>query len=407
MKLVQVKISELFGSEVLARNVFWKQQLFIARGSILTKKMISLLKLTNETSYCYEFNVAEEIKAVSTFFVISMQEQPTSLSENEASVNVDLDAFSFLFLRYEGFHIDRKLKLGLLFQDTLNDKYCVVPLLNTYLKEKISMKTFRLLPFIEILDKYADQFFVLFSDGSLPTAEKPDVLAPLFPSNHVLQSGQTFILRVNSRLTIDSYIYCHVDKPIDLIIELTDFIFNLAEETIENYFMELKSEWFTRLFIPIYEILYMIKKQKKVEERLVISNEKRFKVILLKAIIRLRLHTKNKQSVLIITDNNTINPLEVLLLEGVLYTKGLNSIIKSSEINYVDLQRLVDYGGFSRIFLLGKNDYPLIVTTNKVRFYSLKETELQNILFKLASEYPQQMDIIQELEKYYFVFGTK
>jgi len=234
MKLVQVKVSELFGSEVLERDVFWKQQLFMARGSILKMKMISLLKLTYETSYCFEFNVADEIKAVSTFFVISMQnEQPTSLSENEVSVNVDVFAFSFLFLRYEGFHIDRKLILGLLFQDILNDKYCVVTLLNTYLKEKISTKTFKLLPFIEILDKYADLFFVLFSDGSLPTAEKPDVLAPLFPSNHVLQSGQTFILRVNSRLSIDSYIYCHVDKPIHLIIELTDFIFNLAEETIE------------------------------------------------------------------------------------------------------------------------------------------------------------------------------
>ena len=160
MKLVQVKVSELFGSEVLARSVFWKQQLFMARGSILTKKMISLLKrngvqyvcvetpislnknsicnyqkelerlysvtigkltevavqdtkynqqfieiifkLSYETSYCYEFNVADEIKALSTFFVISMQnEQSTSLSENEASVNVDVVAFSFLFLRYE------------------------------------------------------------------------------------------------------------------------------------------------------------------------------------------------------------------------------------------------------------------------------------------------------------------
>lgn len=323
--------------------------------------------------------------------------------------------------RVDGSGYPQKLKLKNLRKEVrilqLIDMYSAITLTRSYKVERSAADAIKLLyqdkhlldeellaNFIDFLGIYPENSLVFLSNGFHATVEKVNELYPLLPTVRVFETGTSFALPIDFQVSITKLISYNVDTPEQLFLKLSESLINYNEEEMEAYYAKLKEhyrtfEWFTHLYIPIYQIFHVLQTQKVVEEMRILRGGQQLSALLMKTNSQLRqLNTKNSHALLVV-DPQTIDPLLVALLEGVLHTEGIYSIVMNHSSDAPEMQRRIAQGNFKRVFALG-DTAPMIDVDQQTILYHFTEKRLQQMLFHFSSIRPLQVNLVQEMDKY-------
>lgn len=275
-------------------------------------------------------------------------------------------------------------------------------------QEKHTLDENILMSFIDFIGIYPEKSLVLLSNGSHATVEKVNELYPLLPTVRVFETGVSFTLPLDFQVTIQKLISYHVDTPEQLFVKFSDYLINSDDKEMEAYYEKLKEhyrtfEWFTHLYIPVYQIFHVLKTQKVVEESRLNRSGQQLSGLLRQTIVQLRQLNHKKSHVLLVVDTTTINANVVALLEGILHTEGLYSIVMNYTTNPDVLQNRLEEGQFTHLVMLGDKGLPIIGADKKIDIYHFTEKNLQQMLFHFASIRPLQVSVLQEMSKYKMV----
>lgn len=262
-----------------------------------------------------------------------------------------------------------------------------------------------LLQFVDFIGIYPEHSFVLLSDGSHATVENVNELYPLLPTVHIFQTGERLTLPLDFQLTIQKLLTYHVETPDELFCKFSDYLINFDGTSMETYYSQLKEryktfEWFTHMYIPAFQIFRVLQEQKVIADVSIERCNKQLAVLLRQTIKQLRQIHQQTNYALIIVDEETIHANAALLLEGMLHTEGVYSIVIPHSANAQELEKHLNYGHFSKLIVLGEKELPIMRTESKVDVYRLTEVSLEQMLFHLSSVRQVQMQVIKELEKY-------
>lgn len=263
-----------------------------------------------------------------------------------------------------------------------------------------------LLQFVDFLGIYPENSFVLLSDGSHATVEVVNELFPLLPTVRIFQTGESIALPMDFQLTIQKLITYYVETPDELFYKFTDYLIS-SNEDMGTYYAKLKEhyktfEWFTHLYIPAYQIFHILQSQNMLQEESVEQGDRQLAMLLKQTINELRQINHNTSYVLVVVDEQTIHANAASLLEGILHTEGVYSVVIPYSHNAQELHEHLGRGHFSRLIMLGDKELP-VIGAELVDVYHFTESNLQKMLFHLASIRLTQVNMLQELEKYQVV----
>lgn len=300
----------------------------------------------------------------------------------------------------------------------LVDMYSAMTLTRPYSPRRSAVEAIRLLfqdkhmldeellnAFVDFLGIYPEHAFVLLSDGSHATVEKVQDTCPLLPTLHIFQTEEHLTLPIDFQLTIQKLITYHVETPEELFYKFSEYLINADEEGVARYYKRLKEhyktfEWFTHVYIPVYQIFTVLQQQKVVADVCIERGKQQLAKLLAQTIRQLRQIHQQTDYALIVVDQDAVHENASMLLEGLLHTEGVYSIVIEHPGSAHELQQHLNHGSFSKVILLGDKDLPLLGMECKMDMYQLNEASLEKMLFHFASVRLSQVQVMQELAKH-------
>lgn len=259
--------------------------------------------------------------------------------------------------------------------------------------------------FIDFIGVYPENSVVLLSDGTHAIVEKVNVMYPLLPTVKLFETGASFEMPFDFQLTIKKILSYNVETPDQLFVKFSDYLINCDAYMMEKYYNRLKEhyrtfEWFTHIYIPVYQIFNVLKTQKVIDEVRLREVSTKLSALLMKTMLQLRYFNKKKQTVLLLVDDKNVNPTSVQLLEGLFHTEEIYPFVLSDTIGEQELLHKIECCDVSAVYMIGGDYEPLVGQQRKLEMHHLTENQLQSMLYSLAGARPRHISFLDQLDKY-------
>jgi len=259
--------------------------------------------------------------------------------------------------------------------------------------------------FVDFIGIYPENAIVLLSDGSHALVEKVNNQYPLLPTVKKFDSGTSISLPFDFKLRITKMISYCTETPEQLFNKLSEYLISGDSDKMEKYYHKLLEhyssfEWFTKIYIPIYQIFSVLKNQSVVSETRINEVSVKLRQLLENALFQLRKDNKKSEAILLLVENELKPHAAIQLLEGLLHTEDLYPFILDLDTEENEVLKIADYCKASTICVISKDYNPISCKDRKLNLYHLGEQQLESFVLSFAGEHQQKMDMIKKLEKY-------
>ena len=304
----------------------------------------------------------------------------------------------------------------LIFQ--LIDRYSAITLKNPYFSEIGAAKAITIMykeeelidkkllaRFVDFIGIYPENAIVLLSDGSHAVVESVNNMYPLMPTIKRLDMYKPFILSLDFRLNIHKMLSLFIGK-FDLIFsELWEYLILGKVYMIDIYCQKLNErygpfECFTKIYIPIWEIINIMKDNEIVDEVMFREVQSKIKTLLTNSDFQLNKSNENLDVIIMLVNRESRTSVPIQLLEGLFRTKGIYPFLLDLGTNEHDLQKIMNFCDVSAICMISREYEPIQCLDRNLNLYYIAEHQLDNFIFSFAGEDYREVDMALKLKEY-------
>lgn len=259
--------------------------------------------------------------------------------------------------------------------------------------------------FTDFIGIYPEKAIVVLSNGAHAKIEKTNGENPMLPIVKQIDTSEIIQMPYDQSIYIHKMLSYSEECADQLFVKFSDMLIKGYVNQTKIHYEKLKEtyqsyEWYTHILIPVFKIIQVMTKNHMLSETRQQTIANLLGELLVDTTVQLARTSENKETVLLIVDDEKISSLHVSLFEGMLQTEEVCPLIMKKTEEIDDVQTIVASCQIKQIFILGRSTSDYSSFRKLARTNCFTKVELEKLLGKMSYADLRQESFKMHLKTY-------
>ncbi|MGN7478009.1 HD-GYP domain-containing protein [Solibacillus silvestris] len=258
--------------------------------------------------------------------------------------------------------------------------------------------------FVDFIGIYPENSIVLLSDGLHGIIEKANPLFPTSPRVKCMETNSSFHISINNDITILKMISHQTEDKTELLNTFYNELVSANVESAKKTYLKIVdnfkvAEYFTKIFIPVYQILNLLKMQNAIYDTKYTQVVQYMEQLMQQKIDEQIENDLYHENVLILVDENFKNDYFFKVFLGLIHNNYIFPHIMPIQSSLEVILTKLDTHDFSKTCVISNGKTDTLLLSYLPNMYEVPKNKIEQYLIDLIGDNKDSFDFHYLLEK--------
>lgn len=258
--------------------------------------------------------------------------------------------------------------------------------------------------FVDFIGIYPENSIVLLSNGHNGIVEKTNPQFPTSPRVKCLKTNTSFHISLNNDITILKMVSYQSEDKVELLNKLYNELVSANVENAKKTYLKIVDnfnveEYFTKIFIPVYQILNLLKMQNAISDTKYKQVVEYMDKLMQQKVDELIENDSYHDNVLILIDDHVQNDYFFKVFLGLIHNNRIFPHIMSVHSNLEIILTKLETQKFSKTCTITSGNTDTLLLSYLPNMYEMPQNKIEQYLTDLIGDNKDNFDFHYLLEK--------